>query len=91
MIVNGACLVPDDCVGYQPGEKMSECFFAPWFLSQCYFEAPAVIWQRDGNKVTKTYKPDYKRPSGLPNVPQRIWILTDTYDKKGYRLGVWPD
>lgn len=79
------------CVGSQVGEHKHMVWFSRWFLDQRYFDAPAVVWQRDGNIVTRTYKPEYERPSGLPNVPPMIWVLTDQYDQHGRRLGVWPD
>lgn len=80
-----------ECVGYQDGLAEHRMWFSRWFLDHCYFEAPAVIWQRDGGIVKRTYKSDYQRPSGLPNVAPMIWRLTDERDVHGRRLGVWPD
>jgi hypothetical protein len=79
------------CVGYPDGDHFDRVWFTRWFLDQCYFDAPAVIWQRDGNIITRTYKPEYRRLSGLPNPPPMIWKLTDQRDIHGRRLGVWPD
>lgn len=79
------------CVGYPDGDHKHRVWFSRWFLDQCYFDAPAVIWQRDGSIITRTYKPDYRRPSGNPNAPPMIWKLTDERDVHGRRLGVWPD
>jgi hypothetical protein len=64
------------CVGYQDGVTDHRMWFTRWFLDQCYYEAPAVIWQRDGNIITRTYKPDYVRPSWAPNIDPAIWVLT---------------
>jgi hypothetical protein len=42
---------------------------------------PHCTWQRDGRKITQV------RNDGR----LRIWMLTDEYEYRGYRLGVWPD
>lgn len=58
-------------------------WFSPYFRNVGFVDAPYCIWQRDGRKITKTPK--------RGNAPVRVWILTDHYDYRGYRLGVWPD
>lgn len=80
-----------DCVGSQDDMHGQRMWFSRWFLDQCYYDASAVIWQRDGNIITRTYKTDYRRPSGQPNAEPMIWKLTDEVDMHGRRLGVWPD
>ena len=83
------------CVGWcdQSEPQYARLWFAPWFLvfNPYRFGTQACIWERNGNVITKTYRPEYNRPSGKPNAPRRVWELTDEYDKDGYRLGVWPD
>lgn len=69
-------------------------WFNKWFCGEAEsmtVVAPACTWHRMGNKITKTYRDDYARPSGNPNPPPQIWILTDRFDSEGFQLGVWPD
>ena len=80
-----------ECVGYPEGEHLHRVWFSRWFLDDCYFAAPAVIWQRDGRIITRTYRSTYRRPSGKPNPPPMVWRLTDERDAHGCRLAVWPD
>jgi hypothetical protein len=77
-------------IGFPVDSHKQQMWFASWFLDKGYCDAPAVIWERHGNIVTRTYKPEYKRPSGKSNVPPMIWKLTDTWAGE-LRLGVWPD
>jgi hypothetical protein len=97
-------------VGIQDGEDNSRIWFKRWLLELGEFNAPACIWrveERDNGVkvVTQTYKDTYKRPSGLPNPPQRLWVLKDNWRNDAstgcgdpmcladwtQRLGVWPD
>lgn len=73
------------------GVNKSHIWFSPLFLACSRVEAPACIWEVNDGIVTRTYKPEYRRPSGLPNPPPMFWRLTDQYTLCGYRLGVWPD
>lgn len=68
------------CVGHG-GAGPHEIWFESWFLSQCCYTAPKVVWQRDGRKVTGTWDTG----------KVRVWMLTDRYNRWGCRLGVWPD
>lgn len=82
---------PDDSCPNAPHPKM---WFAKWFsgaIGNVQVIAPACIWIKDGNKITQEYKAEYVRPSGEPNPPMRIWILTGKLDDEGFQLGVWPD
>lgn len=71
-------------------------WFNEWFcrldhITSMTIVAPACIWHREGNKITKTYRDDYGRPSGKPNPAPQIWVLTGEVDCWGFHLGVWPD
>lgn len=69
-------------------------WFTPEFLKHDnhMVVAPVCIWHRDGVKITQHFREDsaYGVERGWAGL-DRIWILTDEYDRLGYRLGVWPD
>lgn len=69
-------------VGYLDPRGEHMVWFSRWFLDTRYYDAPAVIWQRDERKITQTSKSTGE---------QHIWVLTDERDHHGSRLGVWPD
>jgi hypothetical protein len=92
-------------IGRPDGNDKSRIWFARWFLKVGILVAPGCTWEVKGNQVWRTYHDDYVRPSGKPNVPPTVWVLTDEYDRTGWncsnlmrcptcwneRLGVWPD
>lgn len=76
------------CVGecYQPAPPFTHMYWARWALALMAegfkLQAPAVLYERDGDKIVRT---------NVRNNRQHVYVLTDEYDSKGRRLGVWPD
>jgi hypothetical protein len=76
------------CVGecYQAGAPYTHMYWAKWALALMgegfILAAPAVHYEREGDKIIRT---------NVRKDTQHIYVLTDEYDSKGRRLGVWPD
>lgn len=76
------------CVGecYQENKPFTHMYWAKWALvlmaEGFTLRAPAVDYESQGDKIIRTNR--WKNR-------QNIYILTDEYDSKGRRLGVWPD
>lgn len=72
------------CVGnLPPGLDMRRIYFSPWFIRTGSFEDPSCSWTCEGDKITQHLKTEER--------DDYVWMLTDTYDDWGFRLGVWPD
>jgi hypothetical protein len=67
-------------------EGPHEMWFSPWFLSVGYHNpGTGCVWVRDDDVVTLSCVDHGGPPT------HRVWVLTDTFDDEGLRLGVWPD
>lgn len=68
-----------------PTGQRNRMWFTSVFLmtNPVKITTPTWIWTRDDDKITQNHRTDPGK--------YRVWILTDEYDHRGYRLGVWPD